>query len=192
MNDGYELSERFSAMLKKARADAGKSQDNVAKKMGISKKTIQSWEDGSSYPNARRQHEFFRALDANPLPYYLQYVYSEFIIADSSDEEQITEQIIQMIKALPLDSKKKLLYWLRGDHGGSSMCSLEFWAEYLSLELPERTAVATLSHALYITGQTTGRLIESDYMKPNSELVELGIREATESIKNGNKTYSVI
>ena len=38
-------------MLKQARSDAGLSQEDVADKVGVSRQTVSSWENGKSYPD---------------------------------------------------------------------------------------------------------------------------------------------
>ena len=40
--------------LKAARINAGLSQKEAAKKLGISNKTLCNWESGSSFPNVKR------------------------------------------------------------------------------------------------------------------------------------------
>ena len=44
----------FKISLEAARANAGLTQKEVAEKLGISNKTVCSWEKGKSFPDARQ------------------------------------------------------------------------------------------------------------------------------------------
>ena len=47
----------FKITLEAARVNAGLSQKEAAKMLGISNKTLCSWEFGKSYPNADKMYE---------------------------------------------------------------------------------------------------------------------------------------
>lgn len=70
-----ELSDRIAGMWRKSRYDAGKSQEYVARALGVSKKTIQNWEAGEASPNFRVALEWFDALGVPMYPYLMSVIY---------------------------------------------------------------------------------------------------------------------
>ena len=71
----YDISERFAKMWRTSREAAGKSQDYMAKALGVSKKTVQNWENGTSCPSQQMGFEWFMVLGVQPMPYYLKLLY---------------------------------------------------------------------------------------------------------------------
>lgn len=51
--------------LKAARVNTGLSQKDVAKKLGISNKTLSSWENGDTFPSAKYIGEICRLYNVN-------------------------------------------------------------------------------------------------------------------------------
>ena len=66
---------QFAKIWADSRVDAGKTQDYMAKGLGVSKKTIQNWENGVTAPDFFMGSEWFRVLGINPLPYYLSFLF---------------------------------------------------------------------------------------------------------------------
>ena len=64
-----ERAKRFALMFSKSRAKMKKSQEFMALGLGVSKKTIQNWENGTSSPTFFQSSEWFRILGLNPMPY---------------------------------------------------------------------------------------------------------------------------
>ena len=46
-----EFSDRLASVWLRSRGQAGKTQEYVAKSLGVSKKTVQNWEAGTAAPN---------------------------------------------------------------------------------------------------------------------------------------------
>ena len=64
-----ELSERFGKMWKDMRTEAGYSHTQVAKAIGVSRTTIENWENGTSSPSQKQGfmdvlNEHFEAIKA--------------------------------------------------------------------------------------------------------------------------------
>ncbi len=70
--DRYDINERFAKMWRKSRNAAGKSQEFVAKSLGVNKKTVQNWEAGTSCPSQEKGFEWFQVLGIQPLPDHIQ------------------------------------------------------------------------------------------------------------------------
>lgn len=85
-----ELVERIAKIWHLSRIRAGKSQEYMAKALGVSKKTVQNWEAGTSSPSQATGFEWFKVLDIQPLPYYLCILYPdkfEDLSSHCSDKE---------------------------------------------------------------------------------------------------------
>lgn len=74
---------RFAEIWMRSRAEAGITQETMAMELGVSKKTIQNWERGLSFPNAFQIFEWFEVLGKNPIPYMLAYQYPSNTDLDS-------------------------------------------------------------------------------------------------------------
>ena len=87
-----ERAQRFAKIWEQSRADAGKTQDYMAKGLGVPRKTIQNWEKGETAPDLFMGSEWFRVLGINPLPYYLSFVYPEkFEGVEPGDSDEIID-----------------------------------------------------------------------------------------------------
>ena len=73
--DRASKAKRFAEIRLRSRAEAGITQEAMAMELGVSKKTIQNWERGLSFPNAFQIFEWFEVLGKNPIPYMLAYQY---------------------------------------------------------------------------------------------------------------------
>lgn len=112
MGETDERNKRFAAFLSQARTRAGKSQDYIAEKLDVSKKTIQNWEKGVSLPSFPETMEWFKALNINPLPYYFAYAHPEELIylKTSDDDQVISDAFDALVNELPISVKRSLLY----------------------------------------------------------------------------------
>ena len=89
---------RFSKIWWQSRADAKKSQEYMALSLGVSKKTIQNWEKGTSSPDLFQGCEWFRVLGLNPMPYYLAFLYPDtFGTPQAFDNEDAVEKALILL-----------------------------------------------------------------------------------------------
>lgn len=185
-------SERFAAMWRKSREDAGKSQAYMAKALGVSKKTIQNWEDGTSCPNQLKGFEWFHALDLQPLPYYLQLLYPEFDgISYASSDDCISQSLLVLVAALPVDQQRKLLYILYGDHGSDTRAVVELSTAYLHVPLRYRVNIAQSVLTNYELTIANGNDVCPDHIQPDKQFLADAIQQGISAILNGNDTYSM-
>ena len=141
-----EIADRFARMYSSARHAAGVSQAQAAKVMGVSKSTIQNWESGISSPSAIQTFVYFKHLGIQPLPYYLQLIYPvEFDwTREQAKDEEVDKALETLLRDLPVDAKRKILYIAYGDHGSSPMAVLDLICAHLHTPLVARIGVAEL------------------------------------------------
>ena len=190
--DRYDLAERFANMWVKSRTDAKKSQEYMAKALGVSRKTIQNWEEGFSCPSQEKGFEWFIALDLQPLPYYLEVLYpTEFHnISGTVSDEAIEDALITVIHDLPPASKRKLLYLLYGDHGSDPIALLELFNAYLQVPLKDRLNLASSTVTNYQVAQSMGNIIHTDHIQPDINVLASSFNKAKEAVMQGKTTYT--
>lgn len=172
-----ELDIRFAEMLQKSRADANKSQDYVAKKLGVSKKTIQNWENGYSCPSQVQGVKWFEALNLQPMPYYLELMYPiEFSkLTPESADEAIEEALIRYIKAMRPSDKRKLLFITYGDHGSAFNELIEMLTAHFHTPEANRLTVAQNICTNFEIAEATEQLIAKEHIMPDIKILKRAI-----------------
>lgn len=187
-----ELSERFGKMWKDMRTEAGYSQTQAAKAIGVSRATIENWENGTSSPSQKQGFIYFQKLGIQPLPYYLRVLYPvEFKdIPSATEADEIDQALITLIKDLPPESKKKILYIMYGAHGSSPSAVLEMVCAHLHTPLFMRVGVAALIRSNYLLAASVGRLICGDRAAPDVDLLEKATKRAMCAVQKKEDKYT--
>lgn len=171
-----ERAKRFAKVWWKSRDDVGKSQEFMALSMGVSKKTIQNWEKG-----------------LNPIKYYMEFLYPNFFDKTSLDNEsELNEKLNNLIKISSAKEKKELIYIMSGTHGSSWPALLQLFAMYCQISLQSRVIVAKIVLENYEMEEKMGRLVNSDKIKPDLELLKSAISICKAATKNGYYGYSTV
>lgn len=184
--------DRFATMWQKSRTDAGKSQEFIAKALGVSKSTVQNWEQGLSCPSQRQGFEWFKALGLPPMPYYLSLIYPEFE-SDLSvmNDEQIDAALLTLMKDLPTEVKKKILYIALGNHGSSPLAVLELMVAHLQLPLQARVSSAVALRTNYEVAEACHALVGTNEITPNIEVIEKAYAAAKKAVKERKTSYTI-
>lgn len=185
-----DLSNRFAEMWSASRSIAGLSQEHMAKALGVSRKTVQNWENGTSCPSQIVGLEWFEVCGLNPLPFYLNLLFPNDFNEISDDN--IDDALMLLIKSLPMDRKMKLLYLFNGPHGSSPSCVLEMVTAHLQVPLSNRLSIAETIYSNYDMASATGSIRNQDMVQPDTRLLKNAIETARESIKHGHDGYANI
>lgn len=187
-----ELSDRFAEMWKKSREDAGKSQDYMAKALGVSKKTIQNWESGFSSPSLQTGIEWFDILGLQPLPYYLGLLYGEIgDISPKNSDEEIETALITLIKSFSPSEKRKLLFIIDGKHGSSTAGIIEMICAHLHVPLKDRLNVCQNIMANYEIADAHGTIVRKENIQPSMEILQQAYENAKTSVKCHKDSYTL-
>lgn len=188
-----ERIERFALMHAQARDRAGKSQEYMAAELCVSKKTIQNWEKGVSSPSFFQSLEWFRVLDMNPFPYYLQMVFPDDmeVIGGSSDED-IEKAFDVMMDNISISTKRALLYLFYGNHGSSPTAVLQMMLAHLHCPIKDRIAPASIIEQMYIMEKELGNLVCPDNIQPDMDMLKKAINQGKDSAVKNEPGYSFI
>ena len=184
-----EDADRFGQMWRTSREDAGKSQDYMAKALGVSKKTVQNWENGTSAPNQLKGFEWFHVLGLQPLPYYLRVLFPEQF-KDIQDDKNVESALIACIKSASPEFKRKLLYMLAGKHGSSPIGIVELITAHLHTPLRNRLNIAENVKTNYEIAERKNELILPEHVPANINALSKAIVAAKESIIRAENSYS--
>lgn len=183
---------RFAKIWEKSRADAGKTQEYMAKGLGVSRKTVQNWEKGETSPDLFMGSEWFRVLGLNPLPYYLAFVYPEKFegVEPSNSDEIIDQAIMTLVKNSTVREKRELLFLMGGKHGSSWYSLLQMFTAHCHTSLKSRVNAARLIVDNYEMEEETGELICEENIHPDIAMLKRAIEESKKSVANGDLGYS--
>lgn len=187
-----EREQRFARIWSDSRADAKKTQEFVANGLGVSKKTVQNWENGVTAPDLFVACEWFRILGLNPFPYLLSYIFPELYdnIPEYEADDQIEQALILMLKNSDRLEKRQLLYLMAGQHGSPWYSLLQMFTAHCHTSMKARVSVARSIVDNYEMEHATGDLVCTDSIKPDLQMLRKSIEEAKRSVMNGTNGYT--
>jgi len=183
---------RFARLWTDSRTKSGKTQEFMAKGLGVSKRTIQNWENGVTSPDLLMCSEWFRILGLNPLPYFLAFLFPDLFdsIDNETEEAAIDAALNTLIKDAPLTEKKQLLYLMAGRHGSSWYALLQMFTAHCHTSLHSRANAARLIYDNYMMEEKTNYLVCTDNIKPDTALLKKSIENAMDSVGKHQIGYS--
>ena len=186
-----EITDRFAKIWRVSRAQAGVSQDVIAKRLGVSKKTVQNWESGASCPSQVMGFRWFEELGIQPMPYYLSVLYPGFgdVPAEPADKE-VDVYLQKLLADLPARTQRQILYMLSGYHGSSVVGVMEMITAHLQTPLRDRVNVAQSIATNYDIAEANGRIRCPRHIQPNMELFEDMLVKGKEAVLSGKEEYT--
>ncbi|MGN0347520.1 MAG: helix-turn-helix domain-containing protein [Lachnospiraceae bacterium] len=193
--DAEELNsraKRFALMFSKSRTKMKKSQEFMALGLGVSKKTVQNWEKGTSSPTFFQSSEWFRILGLNPLPYYLEFVFpNQYKNVENMTEEQVNDFYNKQLSLLPVEMKRQILYILCGAHGSSAYSIIQLILAHLQTPLKDRVSHAAVIFQDYEMERKLGNVTDENAPQPDLDLLTKAIAMGKESVMSGRNEYSM-
>ena len=182
---------RFSKIWWQSRADAKKSQEYMALSLGVSKKTIQNWEKGTSSPDLFQGCEWFRVLGLNPMPYYLAFLYPDtFGTPQAFDNEDAVEKaLILLIRQSSAEEKKELLFLMSGHHGSSWHSLLQMFTAHCHTSMRSRVTASRVILENYEMEEKTGTLVCPQDIPPDLNVLRSAISQGKNAVQNGEVSY---
>lgn len=189
-----EKVKKLADMHYRAREKAGRSQEFMALELGVSKKTVQNWERGISIPDLFQSTEWFRILNTNPLPYYLEFIspYKSKNVTKEDDEKTVDETFRALCDEIPTEAKRAILFLFYGNHGSSPFAILQMLLAYLHIPLKTRMTTAALISQLYETEKELDGIVCKDDILPNLDELNDSIRRARVAVMHKEYGYTVL
>lgn len=190
--DNIERNERFARMWKASREDAGWSQADIAKALGVSKTTVQNWEAGTSCPSQVKGFEWFETMGLQPLTYYYKYIIfpDELEDIENADDKEITDTLMHVVSSLPTNYKLKLLYMLSGEHGSSPAAIIELMNAHLQTPLRDRINIAQLVVTSYELANETHNTQNPDKIQPSIDTINYALKKSRIAVLASEKSYT--
>lgn len=176
--------ENIAKILHDARLQAGFTQEELADKLNVSRKTIQNWESGIGSPSLLLALNMFSVLGLQPLPHFMN------MINGGNPKKSVEVELMSVVKELPADTQEKLLFCIGAEHGSSAVGIVEMLTAYLCLPLEYRlNFCAMILHQYELLKQTRRT---SENMIPNTDYLRTSIYSATAAVIEGRKEYNNI
>lgn len=185
-----ELEKNLSEIWSKSRAMSMLSQDDMAEMLNVSKKTVQNWEAGDSFPNFKKAVEWFSVLGVPMYPYLMDALYADQMGKIKSDDpESVKNALHVLIDELDDFRSKELLFCLKGGHGSSPTGTIDLSALYLSLPLTARVSIASSALMSYELESASGRVKSNDTDLVRLETLKRYVDTAKRAVINGKSSY---
>lgn len=185
-----DLADRISYMLTRSRMVSGKTQNEVAEKIGVSTKTIKNWESGYSCPSILESFKWFEAIDSPIFPYinYVCHASEDGFIKtnDLKSKKQRLKDIVDNSTEHEIDA---LLFMLEGEHGANVAGVLDGFLAYLQLPLKYRVGIMQNIGTHYLLCKADNSLSHPDKVQPNTEILHEYVKVGIKAVLQGKKTY---
>lgn len=191
-----DRAKRFSKIFWKSRADAGVSQEYMALGLGVSKKTIQNWEKGTSSPTMFQASEWFHLLGINPMPYYYEFIYPDTMNQDELSfgrnlpDGQVAEALDLLVAEMPIELKRELLFLFYGGHGSSPYAVMQMVLAHLQVPMKDRVSHASLILQDYEIAKELDKLVKPDNIQPSLEYLRNAVQYGRNAAIQKKSGYS--
>lgn len=191
-NERQGRSEQFAKIWSRSRAQAGKTQEFMAEGLGVSKKTIQNWENGVTAPDLFTGSEWFRVLGVNPLPYYLDFLFPEMFEKHPSeqDDDVIEDTLIELIRNMTAVEKRELLYLMAGQHGSPWYSLLQMFTAHCHTSMQSRVNAARLILENYEMDCAAGADVCSEDIQPDTGFLANAVDEGKNAVLKHAEGYT--
>lgn len=186
MKDDY-----LSKMLSDARYASGISQEQIASRLSVSRKTIANWESGISAPTFDMVIKWFNVCDEPIYPYVMKYMHKEELekMTPKSGSKEVSKALHICIEELTEQYQRELLYILTGSHFSNPFGILDLMTAYLHTPLDLRMNVASNIQNNYMFSQARGMLVSNENVQPNMTNLMECTESAKDAVYSGRKTY---
>lgn len=181
--NNFEISELSSEIFRSSRARTKYSQDHMAKALGVSKRTIMAWEQGTSSPNLSKFIQWFDVLGVPIYPYLYMIAHQDM------NAKTFDEKISDITNDMSDDRKSKIIYELYGEHGSDPVGLTEMITAYLHLPLKQRVLIAKSIATSYMVSESLGELIRTDDPLPDMELLKAHLIACMDAVIEGKASY---
>lgn len=184
--------DKIALMLYQARSNAHLSQDAMAEALGVSRKTIQKWEDGSLCPNLKKVIEWFDYTGEPLYPYLVHLLHGDSFSGLGAGAQYADLKAVMhlYIDEMSDDRIRELVYLMYSDHGSTPSGVLDLITAYLHLPLDRRACIASAILHAYVICEATGQLRGTDHIMANVDYLKRCCDYATQAVMDGKNSYT--
>lgn len=184
-----EINQRIAEMLLKSRYKSGYSQEYVAKRLGLSTRTVQNWENAKSMPDVAQLYDWFNAIQVPPHPFILAILYPDVDSQKFDDEGEMDKALLDMAKDLPYHEKQKLLFILEGTHGSSPVSVIDMMVANLQTPLRDRMGVCQTIISNYEIAESLDMLTDKEAVRPSVNHLKEVLQRAIIAVRKRQNSY---
>lgn len=179
----------FADMLKDSRYKANVSQQYMAEHLGVSKRTVQNWEDGVTSPPIAMVYDWFNVLCLPPQPFILKILYPDVDSNQFDDEMMIDKALLLLSRDLPAHAKKKLLFILEGKHGSSPVSVIDMMVANLQTPLRDRLNVCQNILINYEMAEALDQLTDKGNIRPSVVNLKNALENGIKAVRKRINSY---
>lgn len=187
-----EQKKRFALIWSTSRKDVGKTQEYMAEGLGVSKKTVQNWENGTTAPDFFTGSNWFRVLGINPFPYYLAFLFPDMFdgISPENDDAEINQALMALVTNSTSVEKRELLYLMAGHHGSSWYSLLQMFTAHCHTSMQSRVNVARSILDNYEMEAASGKIVCPANIAPDIQVLKNAVVEGKKAVMLGKTGYT--
>lgn len=179
--------------LRLARNEVGISQEEMAYKLGVARRTVQNWESGKSEPTIGQAILWFQILGKSPIPFLLQVVIPTFDhISGEDSDHKLRDAMLMLVNVLPPEGIRQLLYLYYGDHGSSPRAVMQLVTAHLQTPMKDRVMQAKVITHNYEMAQKKGMVARSDHVQPDLQFLKDAIVAGEDAVLKDEEEYSIV
>lgn len=184
--------DKIALMMATARSNAKVSQETMAEALGVSRKTVQKWEDGTLCPNLRKVIEWFDVASEPVYPYLIRLLHGDSFdgMESNAHATRLKEAIRTYLDEMSDSRVRELMYLMYSDHGSTPSGVLDLITAYLHLPLDRRVCIASAIIHAYVICENTSQLVGTDHVMPNVKFLKQCCDSATLAVINGKHAYT--
>lgn len=185
-----QIDDRVAIYLSETRNDAKITQSDMAKKMGVSRRTIQSWELGESFPKLSKIIQWMHVTKANPIRILQEISAPVFDQIKGSDEDaRIALAVKERVESLRIKEKRDLLFILFGNHGSSVYAFLQLCVAYLQCPMGDRQNITLTIINNYKNAKEMGTIVSPGNIQPDMAALESAYEKGRQAYIHQQKSY---
>lgn len=182
--------DRYAHVIRQARADAGLSQIEVSDMIGVSRSTIQKWEDGSATPSLEKFLDYLEKIQRPSIPYML-------YLSDPEHYEKATvgsarATLLDLVNNLGDETIKKLFFVCFANHGSDAFAILDMVVADLQTPLRARINVAHEVMVNYEIARRHGDTSRGSNTYPDISNLNHAIESGVEAVISHRDSYKSI
>lgn len=186
----HNIADKVADILKQSRYKSGRTQDYVADALGLTRKTIQNWENAKSMPDVAQLYGWFNAIQVPPHPYVLKLLYPDVDSSNFDNESEMDTALLKLAQDLPCHAKKKLLFILEGSHGSSPVSVIDMMVANLQTPLRDRLGVCQTIISNYEIAEELDVLTDKCNARPSVSNLKNALQSAIVAVKKRQNSYS--